>query len=580
MGVLLQAHFKRATPAGNVTVPAPVDGDASVPWWWDKLAAQASELRLAGFSAVLLPPALKTSAGASPAADGYGTFDDYDLGSKNQFFSLSTRFGSREQLQRCVAVLRANGLDIYLDLVQHQRDGGRDGVYRYLGADGHSSNGLFPKDPSCFFGTAPGWRPRDPVAGPVSTDFGFGDELCPINALPPGYVMNGLIDAADWQTRALDAQGCRIDDTKGMAVEAVSRFLGSKAMTNRFAVGEYFDTNPDTLNGWVWNSGMNGRSSTFDFALRDALQAMCNNASNWDMRQLQGRGLIARSPMNAVTFVENHDTDLSWPVIWNKPLGYAFILTAEGYPCVYFRDYATDTNCYGLKPVIDNLIWIHENLACGGSVTRWADFQAYVFERTGPPGLLIGLNNDRWNGWRTLTVDTGFGPDVTLHDYTGHTGDIRTDGQGRATVSIPPNDNGLGYVCYARAGLGQPFTATTLPVSQDFDGAADLDIGPATNGAKLQVGRVWCVAGSVVSARLAPDTTGWNAASSATLRLSGPDGATLATQTAQRDAASSLHVTASHDGWHRAEITGAQLPPTGSPFRLSLTYTSTRTLPP
>src|SRR5207302_628438 len=111
-------------------------GDATTPWWWDHLAAQASSLRLSGFTAVLLPPVLKTSAGAFQGADGYGPFDDYDIGGKDQFFSVRTRFGSREQLQRCVAVMRANGLDVYLDTVPHHRNGGESYVYRYRGANG------------------------------------------------------------------------------------------------------------------------------------------------------------------------------------------------------------------------------------------------------------------------------------------------------------------------------------------------------------------------------------------------------------------------------------------------------------
>ena len=116
MGVILQATCKFA---GGHSVPSPVDGNRRIPWWWDHLAAQANAFRQTGFTAVLLPPALKTSAGAFPGADGYGTFDDYDLGSKNQFFSTPTRFGTREQLQRCAAIMRANGLDVYLDVVLH-----------------------------------------------------------------------------------------------------------------------------------------------------------------------------------------------------------------------------------------------------------------------------------------------------------------------------------------------------------------------------------------------------------------------------------------------------------------------------
>ena len=133
MGVILQATCK--FPNGH-SVPAPVDGNRRIPWWWDHLAAQANAFRQAGFTAILLPPALKTSAGAFPGADGYGTFDDYDLGNKSEFFSTPTRFGNREQLQRCTAIMRANGLDVYLDIVLHQRDGGNKYVYKYSGANG------------------------------------------------------------------------------------------------------------------------------------------------------------------------------------------------------------------------------------------------------------------------------------------------------------------------------------------------------------------------------------------------------------------------------------------------------------
>lgn len=133
MGVLLQAAYRQGH--GN-SVPSPADGNHITPWWWDHLADQAHALRLSGFTAVLLPPVLKTSAGSFPGADGYGPFDDYNLGSKDQFFAVPTRFGNREQLQRCVAVMRANGLDVYVDVVPHQRNGGNNFEYRYQAAGG------------------------------------------------------------------------------------------------------------------------------------------------------------------------------------------------------------------------------------------------------------------------------------------------------------------------------------------------------------------------------------------------------------------------------------------------------------
>jgi hypothetical protein len=149
------------------------------------------------------------------------------------------------------------------------------------------------------------------------------------------------------------------------------------------------------VNGWVFNPhGMRGRASAFDFPLRFILAAMCNNPGRFNMADLDHAGLAGISPLNAVTFVENHDTDLKEPVVTNKILGYAYILTSEGYPCVYYRDYSEEPNCYGLKKSIDNLIWIHENLASGTTQQRWLDFNLFVYERFGGPGLLVGLNND------------------------------------------------------------------------------------------------------------------------------------------------------------------------------------------
>src|ERR1043165_6089143 len=100
MGVLLQAWYRQNA---SKTVPAPVDQHTpDAPWWYDHLAQQAHDLAASGFTAVLLPPVLKTNAGTFPGADGYGVFDDYDVGSKNQFYAVPTRYGTREQLQRTI----------------------------------------------------------------------------------------------------------------------------------------------------------------------------------------------------------------------------------------------------------------------------------------------------------------------------------------------------------------------------------------------------------------------------------------------------------------------------------------------
>jgi alpha-amylase len=575
MGVLLQAFFKLPP---NEAVPSPVDGAAATPWWWDHLAGQASDFRRAGFTALWLPPVLKTSAGARPGADGYGPFDDYDIGSKDQMGSIPTRFGTREQLQRCIAILRANGFDVYLDMVEHQRSGDRgDFVFRYNGADGTPAIGRFPKDALNF---RPG-VPQDPhLGGPPADDIPFGRELCPINARPPGYVSTNLIAAADWLTRALDVQGYRIDDVKGISTDFLFPFLNSKAMAGKFAVGEFFDGNRVLVNRWVFNPlGMQGRCTAFDFPLKFVLSAMCNDPGRFNMADLDHAGLAGIAPLHAVTFVENHDTDLHAsmsPVRVNKLLAYAYILTSEGYPCVYYRDYSEDAHCFRLKRQIDNLIWIHEKLAAGPTEQRWKDFDVFAYERLGGPRLLVGLNNNPTTA-RSITVQTGFGPHVVLHDYTGHAGNVVTDGSGSVAITIPRNVNGLGYVCYSRDGAGGAgFEVLRHAVTQDFEGAADLDLLPATAGTIVEAGRIWCDAGTAITVVPQFDTSGWMAGTTVVIDLAGPDGRMLASRTYTTATPRGTAVTGRTDviGFHRLRLSLPGAHPS-VPYKVSVTYTAT-----
>jgi galactose oxidase len=577
MGVLLQGFYKLGPKRA---VPSPADGDPKTPWWWDHLAAQARALSLAGFTAVWLPPVLKTASGSGPGADGYGPFDDYDIGSRHQKGSVPTRYGTREQLQRCVAILRANGLDAYLDMVEHQRIGDvTPFVFRYPGANGTPDAGRFPKNPSNFIPQVP----RDPnLGGPVADDFAFGRELAPINARPPRYVFDNLVAAGDWLTRALDAQGYRVDDVKGLSTDFLHPFLNSKAMAGKLAVGEFFDGNPTLVNQWIFNpKGMAGRPNAFDFPLKFILNNMCNNPGRFNMADLDHAGLVGIAPLNAVTFVENHDTDLNGGqrIVNNKMMAYAYILTSEGYPAVFYKDYSTDPDCFGLKPHIDNLIWIHEVLASGATLQRWKNFDVFAYERLGGPHLLVALNNDPV-GPHTIRVDTGFGAQVGLHDYTGHAGDVATDGAGAVTLTVPANRNGLGYVCYSRQGQDRALNPGSHGVTQDFEGAADLDIPPCVSGGTVFTGRVWCAAGSQIQAMPEIDRTGWSSRSRVAFELLGPDvtlKATVAvTQSSPRDA--TLRATANAEGFHTLRVTASDLPITNLelPYKLSVRYTAAR----
>jgi len=579
MGVAYHAHARFLDGQGQkITVPAPVDPQTpSVPWWYDWIAMNATALRRAGFTAILYPPVCKTQSGHFDTGDGYGVYDQYDIGSKNQMGSVETRFGNREQLQRSIAIAHACGLDVYIDVVLHQLIGGNNGVYRYLGANGAAGIGRFPKNPGCFRG-APPRRPEDPVPVPAD-DFAFGDELVYVNCEPPGYTIAGMIDFGDWLTRSVDCQGYRVDDTKGMAVAFVKQWMNAKAMTGRFCVSEYFDGSPQNLLGWA-EGAMGGRSLVFDFATHFGLQSMCDDAG-FDMRQLDGLGYTALAPLHSATFVDNPDTDLSpgEQVIANKLLAYAFILTTEGYPFVYHKDYSTEPGCYGLKPWIDNLVWIHENLASGNTLTRHADSHVFVYERLGHPGLLTAISNDTWSR-HTITCSTNFGANVLLHDYTGRHSDIRTDGEGRATFTVPSNAFGSGrsYLCFSRTGFGAAPMLRPRSTTQVFFGAGDLDIAPARDGDAI-VGRIWAAQGTRIAAEFRSPLDPWPQRASLAVELLDPAGTSLTSARVTASGTAALQTAARRDGWHTFKIAGTGLPPaSGAPFELSVTYTATQEL--
>jgi alpha-amylase len=572
LGVLLQGFF--FGPGRIAGVPSPLDGDHTVPFWWDHLAAQADMFAKAGFSAIWLPPPLKGASGSF--SSGYDLFDDYDLGDKNQKGTTPTRYGTREQLERCAAMFRANGIDLYIDLVENQRDGD-DGHFNFLYADalGQAGKGRFAKGPGDFHPHVP----QDP--GVFSDIFQFGRDLAPINGIPKNHCGDGLVNAADWLTRALDLQGYRLDNTKGVSTVFARRLLNSGTMAGKFAVGEFADGNISLIESWA--NAVGHRSAAFDFPLHFMLKDMCNNGGGFNMASLDHAGLVGVDPQGAVTFVENHDTDrggVGGPVVRNKMLAYAYILTSEGYPCVFYRDYSTDKNCFGLKPKIDVLIKVHERLATGPTLQRWKDGGVFAYERLGGSHLLVGLNKDE-GFTRTIRVQTGFPPNTELEDFAGHAPRVRTDGGAAVTITIPKNGNGLGYVCYAPPAALAPFVPAAKVTTQDYEGAADLDIKPAGENQRIEVCRIFVAANAFIATEFFFDTAHWTAATSIRLDLDDPAGAAVDGGTFHQNSAqgSGFRFQARTQGFYSLFVTAANTPAQNKTphYRLRLAYTAPQT---
>lgn len=179
-----------------------------------------------------------------------------------------------------------------------------------------------------------------------------------------------------------------------------------------FCVGECWDSDVN-ITDWLAavNSFMDNPVSAFDFPLHYRLKALCDSPGFSLTNLAQGGVVNTDTPANAVTFVDNHDTirDPANAIINDKMLAYAFILTHEGYPCIFWQDYFNfGLGRPGTPHGIAALVHIHEQNAGGPTTVLHADHDLYVMQRAGhanQPGLLFILNNrgDKWNG---TTVQT------------------------------------------------------------------------------------------------------------------------------------------------------------------------------
>jgi alpha-amylase len=211
-----------------------------------------------------------------------------------------------------------------------------------------------------------------------------------------------------------------------------------------------------------------------------------------------------------------------------------------------------------MRAIIDDLVFIHEKIASGETRERFKDADVFAYERVGGSHLLTAIN-DNGIASRTITVSTGFGSNTRLHDYTGHTGDVFTDGGSNVTITIPKNS----YVAYSRSGLDGGFDNPQFAVTQEFAGAADLDIKPADNTQFIQVGRVFAQAQKEIRAELFYDDSNWLPATRIELELDDPSTPKVASlsRSAVDSGFGEIRFLPTKTGWYTFRIRSFETPP-------------------
>jgi alpha-amylase len=401
-GVIMQA-FYWDVPSGGT--------------WWDTVNSKLSSWDAAGISAIWLPPASKASNGG--LSMGYDPYDYFDFGQYNQKGSIETRFGSQTELTSLISSAHTNHMQVYADLVLNHNSGGALEANPIAGGNTYTDfnpmSGKFNRSYSDFHPSS--------VHNNDAGSFGGYPDLCHDKQWVKDWFYLRTDGVGKYYKNTLGFDGWRFDYVKGFSPTVVRDFVNN---VGGFAVGEYWDANVNLLKGWV--DGTNRTSSAFDFAcyykMHDAFDGNNLSLLNDDM-------LWKRDAAKAVTFVSNHDTN----IIYDKMLAYAYILTGEGYPCIFYRDYEEWLD----KAKLNNLIWIRRNLASGSTSNLYSDADEYIFRRngSGTPGVIVYLNDS--DVWKEQWVTSSW-VSTKIKDYTGNsTWKPTTAADRRVKIQAPPH---------------------------------------------------------------------------------------------------------------------------------------------
>lgn len=442
MGVMMQAFFWDCPRLDNKEFQ-----------WWNYVCEQVPALAKVGFTSLWLPPIHKAANLGGPSM-GYDPYDYYDLGEFDQKGGIPTWFGTRAELESLIETAHSHGLSLIADMVLNHNSG----------ADAQEINPLIDQSRWTLFTPKSGkfarnWECFHPNMYESWDEMTFGD-MPDLSHRNP-YVYAELLKLAGWLIEEVGLDGFRYDFVKGYGVHTIAAiqeycyFRAGKQFIP-YGVAEFWD-NAQAIEKWVEvvNFSNSNPVDAFDFPLRELLKALCDQYGFSLRNLLTSDTVLKKQPHTAVTFVENHDLrEEGRPIVNDKILAYSYILTHEGYPCVFWHDYFNyNLAMDGTPNGIAALVTAHERYAGGNTEVLYGDDSLYIMQRSGygeDPGLIYVLNNrgDNWNGRLVTTkfTNASFQP-VAWWSKTDLARPINqpTDRDGRAQFYAPPR----GYAVYA-----------------------------------------------------------------------------------------------------------------------------------
>lgn len=449
---------------------------------WKKVTAQASYLSSIGITHIWLPPAYKASSGMYDA--GYGAYDLYDLGEFYQKGSIRTKYGTKDEYLNAIRTLKGNNINVLADIVLNHKLGADDTEDVIAIEDDVYNRNIKISEPK----TIRAWTVFNfPGRNNTYSDFKWNwthfkgvdwDDIEKRNSIFQFYgknwdhdvdsekgnfdylmgadvdfdnieVIRELTKWGKWYLTTTNVDGFRIDAAKHISAEFYKEWLADLRLDsgkNLYTIGEYWSTNINSLLNYIKTT--NYTMKLFDVPLHYNFFKASHDASNFDMSKIFEGTLVSTSPEYAITFVDNHDTELgqsldSWIPEWFKSIAYSLILLRrDGTPCVFYGDY------YGIpkkdfpsqKSKIEPLILARKYFVYGEENNYFDHPDIIGWTYTGdyehPDSGLAVIATNGPGGSKIMNVGERLANTI-LHDITGNI---------KEPVYIDKEGNGIFYV--------------------------------------------------------------------------------------------------------------------------------------
>lgn len=436
---------------------------------WKKLKEDTPHLKEIGVSAVWLPPAYK---GTEQKDVGYGVYDLYDLGEFDQKGTVRTKYGTKEEYLAAIETLHEHNISVYADVVLNHK-AAADEAERFYAAEVNPDN---RQEKLTDFYEIEGWTKFTfPGRGKTYSDFqwhwehftgtDFNKEnekeaIYLIKGLNKGWSDNGLVDDefgnydylmyadidfqnpavveeikrwAHWYIEETGVDGFRLDAIKHINRNFIKELVADIRGNGRpdfFVVGEYWKNDYGTIQDYLEATEFS--IDLFDVTLHYNFHQASIAGADYDLRQIFKDALINKDPVNAVTFVDNHDSQPgqsleSYVEPWFKLLAYAIILLRrEGFPCLFYGDYYGIGGENPIAPfteLLNKLLYLRSNHAYGEQQDYFDDANYVGWTRMGdeehPYGMAVVIANKDQDGVKEMHVGEQYAGE-TFADYLGH----------------------------------------------------------------------------------------------------------------------------------------------------------------